>query len=72
MSWNYRIVNDGRKYWVAEVFYDRNGKYLSHTGPHYNPTSYWETEDEVRGTVEKITAALNKPILTVGPDNAGE
>lgn len=69
MSWNYRIVtetvNSVNLYWIAEVYYDKNGNPDSCSGREFNVLSDWDDIDDLIGTVEKTHEALNKPVLRV-------
>lgn len=74
MSWNYRVLaeetNTGETaYRIAEVYYDDAGKPDAWTLPDYNPTAEWDDVGDLKGTVELILGAFDKPVLFVADGN---
>jgi len=61
--WNYRVIKKGDGYYVGEVYYDHDGRVSNWTYSSYNPLSDHEDVDELKSTVRKILAALDKPVL---------
>jgi hypothetical protein len=76
MSWNYRILSEGdgdhRVYFVAEVYYDKEGNPKNWSERDFNPLKGWDDQDELRGTIEQIYIALSKPTLRVMGDHLTE
>jgi hypothetical protein len=63
--WNYRVVQsyDRKEFFIAEVYYDDNG----YTGwLAADDRLKWEDYDDLKGTVEKIGEAFDRPLLQVG------
>lgn len=70
MSWNYRIlaevVGDYTEYYVAEVYYDKDGNPKAWSDrEEFNALRGWEDLEDLRGTIQQIQAALDKPVLRV-------
>ena len=69
MSWNYRIlaevVGDLTMYYIAEVYYDKEGNPKNWSGRDFNPISDWDDLDDLRGTVEQVAKALHEPVLRI-------
>lgn len=76
MSWNYRVVkqtvdlekNDNKQlstYSITSVYYDKNGKPNGYADPVNFPIklNYFETLEELEGTLSLIRKALRKPII---------
>jgi hypothetical protein len=64
MYWNYRVVQlfDQREYFIAEVYYDDNGD-ISWCVP--DDTLKWEDYDDLKGTVESVQKAFDRPTRRV-------
>jgi hypothetical protein len=62
--WNYRVIEIDGLYAVSEVYYDDNGLIEAWALPDdLNPLTGWETIDELRGTVDLIKEAFNRPVI---------
>jgi hypothetical protein len=63
--WNYRVVQsfDQTEYFIAEVYYDGDATQgwvdSGHDGLH------WDDYDDLKGSVEMIQKAFDKPLLRV-------
>lgn len=67
MYWNYRVLHDGTKYWIGEVYYDRTGKPEGYTEPSNDLYDADRLED-LTTTARLVSFALEKPVLKVDPD----
>lgn len=69
MSWNFRILAEDAYgttvFRVAEVYYDAEGKPRSWSQSDFNPLAEWDELSEIRGTIELIQGAREKPVLQV-------
>ena len=63
MSWNYRVIRENDLLRVAEVYYDDNGMPEAWTLPDFDPLAGWEELSELKGTVDHIADAFEKPVL---------
>lgn len=63
-GWNYRVLTDGEQWWVAEVYYDKDGNPTGCTDGEGILTE-WETEDELHATILHVVEAFAKPVLDV-------
>lgn len=68
--WNHRVVTDGEKWWVGEIYYHGNRIMGCTDGD--GLLADWETEEEVRNTVARVAAALDKPSIRLLPDGNHE
>ena len=64
--WNYRVVKSKQKddtylYKIQEIYYEADGKTIKG----YCPASVedWETLKDLRGTLEKMLDACDKPVI---------
>lgn len=62
-SWDYRVLHDGQKYWVGEVYYE-NDKPESYTGG-AAILDFWGTLEDLAATFELAGGAFEKPCLRV-------
>jgi len=62
--WEYRVVRslDGTEFFIAEVYYD--GDRLSWVDDSRNALR-WDRYDDLKGTVDLIRRAFDKPLLQV-------
>ncbi|MCZ0729629.1 hypothetical protein [Mycolicibacterium iranicum] len=62
--WEYRVVRslDGTEFFIAEVYYD--GDRLSWVDDSRNALR-WDRYDDLKGTVDLIQRAFDKPLLQV-------
>ena len=63
--WNYRVVQsfDQTEYFIAEVYYDGDGpRGWVESGRDF---LRWNDYDDLKGTVELIQKAFDKPLLRV-------
>ena len=67
MSWSYRTLYDGTKYWVGEVYYDAAGNPTAYTEASVD-TLLWDNLDDLWGTVEHIATDAVRPVIQVDPD----
>ena len=65
--WNYRMLHDGDKYWIGEVYYDRGGKPHGYTENNSMDIFEWDNLADLRGTYRLVGFALDKPVLKVDP-----
>lgn len=66
-TWNYRVVqsSDGTEYFIAEVYYDGNVlSWVDGTGDCLR----WDRHNDLKGTIELIQQAFDKPVLRVTGD----
>lgn len=66
-TWNYRVVqsSDGTEYFIAELYYDGDAlSWVDGTGDCLR----WGRFDDLKGTVELIRQAFDKPVLRVTGD----
>lgn len=63
MHWNHRILTDGNKWWIGEVYYD-DTKPIGCTNGN-GTLADWATEDELRTVALNAVLALTKPPLKV-------
>ena len=63
--WNYRVVQsfDQTEYFIAEVYYDDAGN-IGWVDNRENRLT-WDTYDDLKGTVELIRKAFDKPLMRV-------
>jgi hypothetical protein len=66
MSWSYRILHDGRNFWVGEVYYDSAGNPESYTDASVD-TLRWDNLNDLWGTIEQISQDTTRPVLKVDP-----
>ena len=66
MSWSYRILHDGKRFWVGEVYYDGSGRPESYTDPSVD-TLCWDNLEDLRGTIDKIGSDCARPVIQVDP-----
>lgn len=59
--WNYRVLQDAGVFRIIEVFYDDEGN-MGWTD-NYESILIWDGYDDLKGTVEKLQDAFDKPIL---------
>ena len=59
MTWDYRVLKEGDRYWVGEVYYDGDTPEM-YSGP-FEP--YGESPDELKDDLEKQLRAFDKEIL---------
>lgn len=66
--WDYRVVRsrDRTEYFIAEVYYD--GDSMSWVDDSRNALR-WDRYDDLKGTVELIQQAFDKPLLEVTADD---
>lgn len=75
MSWNYRVLRttdccvDNQWHYIAEVYYDDQGKPEMWTPKAMRPGG--TTLDELRGDLGYMLKALDAPVLEVFKDDAG-
>lgn len=67
MTWNYRVAiddltNGDRRYTLIEVYYDDDGVITMWTGTEAT-LSDWESEQDLRATVEQLKQAFDRPFL---------
>lgn len=64
MSWNYRIlaevVGDHTDYYIAEAYYDSEGRPRNWTDRDFNPTAGWDDLEDLRGTIRQVQEAMEK------------
>lgn len=77
MSWNYRIlsevVGDHTEYFVAEVYYDSDGRPKAWSDREdFNALRGWDDAEDLRGTIKQVQEALAKPHLRVMGDHLSE
>lgn len=65
--WNYRIITDGTKYWVGEVYYDRGNKPEAYTDALSGSVEFDRLED-MTTTMRLVSFALDRPVLRVDKD----
>lgn len=67
MHWDYRVVQEGNDFFIAEVVYDDAGN----TGWVDNHASRlkWDTYDDLKDTVRLIQQAFDRPLLQVDDDD---
>lgn len=69
MSWNYRmlseVVGDATVYYIAEVYYDADGKPKSWSERDFNPVSGWDDLEDLKGTIVQLQRAAELPLLRV-------
>lgn len=75
--WNYRIlsevVGDYTEYYVAEVYYRDDDSIRAWTDrEEFNALRGWDSESELRGTIELIQRAATLPVLRVFGDKLVE
>jgi hypothetical protein len=66
MNWNNRVINEDGTLVFAEVTYI-DGKPVGYT----TPCLVGDDIEELRGVLEMLTAALDKPVLTMDSFNEG-
>lgn len=66
--WDYRVVRslDGSEFFIAEVYYD--GDKVSWVDDSRNALR-WDRYDDLKGTVELLQQAFDKPLLEVTADD---
>lgn len=67
--WNYRVLHDGEKYWIAEVYYDRSNTPDSYTEPVSGSIQFDRLED-MQTSFRLMSFALDRPVLRV--DRSGK
>ena len=62
MKWNYRVfrknINDREWVYIKETYYDESGEVCSVLEE--PETGYWESIDELRGSLEMMLSDVNK------------
>lgn len=66
-SWNYRILHDGKRWWIGEVYYDVGMKPVSYT-ENASALDGWERQEDLVTTHRLVSFALEKPYLRVYED----
>lgn len=63
--WNYRVVQrEGmEEYSIREVYYNDDGEPTAWSQDDYNPTGLWDSISELKGTVELLAYAFNRPTM---------
>ena len=62
MSWNYRIVKNGKKgYYIKEVYYNEDNGKIEAFSEITEP--YGETIDDLKKDLEKMVKAFEKPVI---------
>lgn len=64
MRWNFRVIKNGDMYEIAEVFYDDDGN-VEGWADSSGLLSCWDKYEDLKGTVEYLQYAFDKPILIV-------
>lgn len=75
MSWNYRVLRhdgvDGPYYQVQEVYFEE-GDAVPHSWSAGPASVGGENLDEMRTVLDRMAAALDKPVLAIEEDGAGK
>ena len=58
-------MEDQRTFSIIEVYYDKNGVPTGYIGPQKNPLGHWEDLDDLKGTIDLVKLALEKPIIDI-------
>lgn len=64
-TWNYRVILEGHAYYIAEVHYNSLGAICGMTseGLHIPTVTEAEGVGELKGSIELMLLAFDKPIL---------
>lgn len=69
VCWNYRIIQDGERWYIGEVYYDADGKPDGYTETG-NSMDGWERQEDLVTTHRLVGFALDKPYLRVNLDGS--
>ena len=64
-TWNYRVLYNGIRYWVGEVYYNEHGVAEAYTEG--GVLDDWEQPDELYRTVGMLGEALTQKVIVVNP-----
>lgn len=68
-SWNYRIIQDGERWYIGEVYYAEDGKPEGYTETG-DALDGWDRQEDLITTYRLIGQALDKPYLRVAADGS--
>lgn len=63
--WNYRIITNGTRHWVGEVYYDRDDQPIGYTDSESGTLDDWESLEELQNTIQMVALANDKPVVYV-------
>jgi len=66
--WNYRIITDGKRHWVGEVYYDRADRAVGYMDSESGTLDDWQSLEELENTIRQVGLALDKPVVFVDED----